>query len=290
MKSIHSLYTALLGSALLPAFSQAADLNARDFFSAPAGTQLSVLYLSASRASDYHGAANTNGNAELDVNAMYYRHVFFTDICGTLCTPQFIIPVANIDARLPGALDHTSESGLGDPAVGGTVYFINDPQSRTYSGLLTLLSLPVGEYHSRNPDVSPGTNRWRLDLNYNYTQGMGDKWVLEGNIEAQLYGKNNDYYGGDLEQKPMYRAQAFASYDFTSSTYGAIKLVYANGGELSLNDRTLDDTRQRYTQLGFEVGHWFDRQNQVMVSFLNNVDTDNGYHGSQALLRLVHAF
>lgn len=283
-------HTTLLGCTLLSLTSQAADMNARDFFSAPSGTQLGVLYLSANRAHDFHGAANANGKAKLEVNALAYRHVLFTDACGTLCTPQFIVPYVDIDARLPGATEQTAERGVGDPQIGGTLFLINDPASRTYSGLLSLLTVPVGEYHANDPGVSPGANRWGLTFNYNYTQGVGERWVLEANLEAQFYGKNDDYYGMPLEQAPLYRLQAFASYDFTPATYGALRLVHADGGELRLNDHTLDATYQRYTQLGAELGHWLDRNNQLMVSFSHNVDTDNGYHGAQALLRLTHAF
>ncbi|CRL97542.1 MULTISPECIES: transporter [Pseudomonas] len=280
---------ALLGG-LSSLHASAADLNARDFFGAPSGTSLGVLYLPASRASDFHGPADSTGKADLKVNAVAYRQVFFTDLCGTLCTPQFIVPFADINARLPGAGQRSAESGFGDPQVGGTVFFINDPASRTYSGLLTLITLPVGEYHGNNPDVSPGANRWGTTFVYNYTQGIGEKWVLEANLEAQLYGKNDDYFGSDLKQDPLYRLQAFASYDFTPSTYGALRLIHADGGELRINDQRIDNTHKRYTQVGFEVGHWLDKQNQLMFGLSQNVATDNGYHGTDALLRLVHVF
>lgn len=280
----------LLGGTLLCLDSQAADLNARDFFGAPSGTSLGVLYLPATRAQDFRGPADSTGKAELKVNAMAYRQVYFTDACGTLCTPQLILPFADIDARLPGASRRTGESGFGDPQVGGTLFFINDPTSRTYSGLLSLITLPVGEYHSTNPDVSPGANRWGATFVYNYTQGIGENWVLEANLEAQLYGKNDDYFGGELKQDPLYRLQAFASYDFTPATYGALRLIQATGGALRINNRSIDDTRKRYTQVGFEVGHWLDKQNQVMFSLSQNVATTNGYAGTDALLRLVHVF
>lgn len=279
-----------LAASLAPFAVQAADLNARDFFSAPAGTSLGVLYLPTLRANEFRGANGRDDKADLTVDALAYRQVWFSEICGTLCTPQFIVPLVDIDARLPGANRSRSERGFGDPQVGGTLFFVNQPQTRTYSGLLTLLTLPLGEYHSDNPDVSPGANRWAATFNYNYTQGFGEKWVLEGNIEAQLFGENDDYFGQSLKQKPLYRLQAFASYDFTPATYGALRLIHADGGELRLNDRTLDGTHQRYTQLGFEVGHWLDRRNQVMFGLSRNIDTDNGYDRSEALLRLVHVF
>ena len=108
--------------------------------------------------------------------------------------------------------------------------------------------------------------------------------------EAQLYGKNDDYYGMDLEQDPLYRLQAFASYDFTPATYGALRLIHADGGELRLGGERLDGTHQGYTQIGFELGHWLDQKNQLLFSLSRNVDTDNCYHGEQALLRLAHVF
>ena len=280
----------LLGGTLLCLDSQAADLNARDFFSAPSGTSLGVLYLPGTRAQDFRGPADSTGKADLKVNAIAYRQVYFTDACGTLCTPQFILPFADIDARLPGASRRTDESGFGDPQLGGTLFFINDPTSRTYSGLLTLITLPLGEYHRTQPDVSPGANRWGATFVYNYTRGIGEKWVLEANLEAQLYGKNDDYLGSELKQDPLYRLQAFASYDFTPATYGALRLIQATGGALRIDNWSIDDTRKRYTQVGFEVGHWLDKQNQVMFSLSQNVATANGYAGTDALLRLVHVF
>lgn len=273
----------------LAAPAHAADLNARDFVSAPVGTVLGVGYLPMTRASEFHGPGSS-GKADLAVNAFAWRQLIFTDLCGTLCTPQFIVSYADIDIRTPGSTSRSSERGLGDPQVGGTLFFINDPQRRTYSGLLTMLSVPLGEYHGRNPDASPGANRWALHLNYNYTQGIGDRWMLEANLETQLYGKNDDYFGQDLEQKPLYRLQAFASYDFTPSTYGALRLIHADGGELELNGRTLDDTHQRYSQVGFEVGHWLDRQNQVLLGVTRNVATTNAFEQSNVLLRYVHVF
>lgn len=284
-------YLLLLSLVILTCSSvQAADLNARDFVSAPVGTSVGVAYLPLIRSNDFHGVADRNGDADLSVNVFAYRQLWFSDICGTLCTPQFVLSYVDTEARLPGASEHTSERGLGDPQVGGTLFFINDPESRTYSGLLTMLSIPLGEYHSRNPGVSPGSNRWTLNLNYNYTQGVGEKWLLEANVEAYLYGKNDDYFGSDLEQKPLYRLQAFASYDFTPSTYGALRLIHADGGELEFNGRTLDDTHQRYTQVGFEVGHWLDRRNQVMLGLTRNVSTSNTFAQNSLLLRFAHAF
>jgi hypothetical protein len=272
------------------AAAQAADTNARDFYSAPVGTQLGVLYLPTVWANEFDSNAGTFKDAELDVNVVAYRHVWFSDICGTLCTPQFIVPGSRVEATLPGADNSISSTGIGDPQVGGTLFLINNPEQREYSGLLTLLTLPVGSYDSDKADVSAGANRWGATLLLNYTRGVSANWTLEGSLEAQIYGDNDDYYGMELSQDPLYRLQAFASYDFTPSTYGALRLYHAVGGELEIDGGKIANTRQQYTDLGFELGHWLDRQNQLMFTYAKNVETENGFDVSQTMLRFVHVY
>jgi hypothetical protein len=291
MTPFRPVLTALAASLLLASLpSQAADTNARDFFSAPVGTSLSVLYLPVTWADSFHSASGNDDHARLNVEALAWRQLWFSDICGTLCTPQFIIPAAQIKATLPGSQTSQRDSGIGDPQVGGTLFFINQPDKREYSGLLTLLTLPVGSYDAQHPDVSAGAHRWGATFLYNYTRGVGKNWVLEASLEAQLYGNNDNYYGSSLKQQPLYRLQAFASYDFTPDTYGALRLYHTRGGALRLNGQDLPDTRQNSTQLGVELGHWVGKQDQLMLMLARNVHTSNSFDSSQAMLRLVHVF
>lgn len=268
----------------------AADTNARDFFSAPVGTSLGVLYLPVTWAGSFHSASGKDNHARLNVEALAWRQLWFSDVCGTLCTPQFIIPAAHVKTTLPSSQQSQQDSGIGDPQVGGTLFFINQPDKREYSGLLTLITLPVGSYDARHPDVSAGANRWGATFLYNYTRGVGKNWVLEASLEAQFYGNNDNYLGNSLKQQPLYRLQAFASYDFTPDTYGALRLYHTRGGALRLNGQDLPDTRQNTTQLGIELGHWFNKQDQLMLMLARNVHTTNSFDSSQAMLRLVHVF
>ncbi|NWK79355.1 transporter [Aquitalea sp. LB_tupeE] len=291
MSPFRPVLTALAASLLLTSLpGHAADTNARDFFTAPVGTSLGVLYLPATWADSFHSASSKDNHARLNVEALAWRQLWFSDVCGTLCTPQFIIPAANIKATLPGSQTSQQDRGIGDPQVGGTLFFINRPDQREYSGLLTLITLPVGSYDARHPDVSSGANRWGATFLYNYTRGVGKNWVLEASLEAQFYGNNDNYLGSSLKQQPLYRLQAFASYDFTSDSYGALRLYHTRGGALRLNGQELSDTRQNSTQLGVELGHWLSKQDQLMLMLARNVHTTNSFDSSQAMLRLVHVF
>ncbi|BBF85031.1 QbdB protein [Aquitalea magnusonii] len=149
---------------------------------------------------------------------------------------------------------------------------------------------PQGHDDARHPDVSAGANRWAATFLYKYTRGVGKNWVLEASLEAQFYGNNHNYLGNNLQQQPLYRLQAFASYDFTPDTYGALRLYHSRGGALRLNGQELPDTRQNSTQLGVELGHWLSKQDQLLLMLARNAHTTNSFDSSQAMLRLVHVF
>ncbi|MAK92504.1 MAG: protein QbdB, partial [Oleibacter sp.] len=255
--------------------SQASDLNAKDFYSAPDGTQLDVLYMPNVWADKYK-TADADLDAHLSADVLVWRHVLFTDICGTMCTPQFVIPLTRTNIELPGS-ESESTVGIGDPQIGGTLFTINNPSDREYSGLLSMLTLPVGSYEADRADASAGANRWEATFVYNYTRGLGDKWNVEASLEAQIYGKNDDYYGAELEQENLYRLQAFVTYDLTPTSYVAASWYEAVGGEMKIGGSTIDDTEVTYTMLGMEYGTWLNQQNSVMFSYQTTVAAENTF-------------
>ena len=290
MKSVEKLpfAAAFILPALTVSSAQASDLNAKDFYAAPDGTQLDVLYLPNVWADKYK-TKDGDIDGSLSADVLVWRHVLFTDMCGTLCTPQFVIPLMRTNIELPGS-DSMSSSGIGDPQIGGTLFTINNPEEREYSGLLSMLTLPVGTYDADRADASAGHNRWGVTFVYNYTRGLGDRWNIESSLEAQIYGKNDDYYGNDLEQKNLYRLQTFISYDLTPSSYIAASWYEAVGGEMKIGGTTIDNTDVSYTMLGMEYGTWLNPQNSIMFSYQTTVAAENTFDTNQLMVRLVHAY
>jgi len=282
-----------LAAAALPlavSTAKAADFNARDFFSAPAGVHVGVTYLPMTRAEEFRAGAGNDHNAKLSVNGLVHREVWFREFGGILMTPQFVVSGLDINVRGPGAPRRTHQTGLGDPMVGGTVYFVNQPESRTFVGWLNLLALPIGKYDRNDPGSSPGKNRWELHSALNFTRGVGEKWVLESALEVQAYGKNDDYVGMDMKQDPMIRLQSFASYDLSAANTAALRFVYAEGGKMKLNGADLAGTRQRYAQLGFEFTHQVNPKNNLMFSFNRHIEARNTFLQNDLLLRWVYVY
>jgi len=270
--------------------AHAADFNARDFFTAPAGTHLGVTYLPITRADTFRSPLGNDHNAKLAVTGLVHREVWFKEFAGVMTTPQFVVSALDVNVRGPGAAKRTRQTGVGDPLVGGTVYFINHPDSRTFMGWLNLVALPLGKYDRNDPGSSPGNNRWELHSALNFTRGIGDKWVLESALEVQAYGKNDKYFTQELKQEPLVRLQSFASYDIAPATTAALRLVYAEGGQLKLAGNTLAGTRQRYVQLGFEFSHMVGPKDGLMFSYNRNVEARNTFLQNDVLLRWVHIY
>lgn len=269
-------------------YTLAADLNARDFYSAPSGTQVGLVYLNDDRSTHFHGKGANN--AKLRASSVAYRHVFFTDICDTLCTPQFILPAVDLKLELPGADKSKRNRGFADLQFGGTLFIINQPEKRLFSGVLTMVTAPTGSYQSHNAATSIGKNRWQVDFVYNITKGITDHLIAETNFEIQLYSKNNDFNGMSYRQRPLFRNQTFISYDFTPQTYGALRFIFAEGGSAKLAGNTLPDSRYRNVQLGLELGHKISPKDTLMLSVSRDVQTRNTFQGSHLLLRLAHVY
>ncbi|WP_106477975.1 transporter [Phytohalomonas tamaricis] len=280
-------FTALV---YLSEYSYAAGtIDARDFIAAPPGTAVSVLYYGHQSAHDFAGAP-PRGKENLEVNSLLYRQVWYSDVCGNLCTPQFILPYADINLRMPGSVDENHASGIGDPLFGGAFFLFNNPHEKYYSGIMALVSLPLGEYDSNSPGTSPGANRWEVLLTYNNTIGVGENWYLESNLEAEVYGNNNDYLGETLEQSPILSAQFTASYDFTSSIYGALSLMYKNGGEIKLNGTKVPDTRLQETRGSIAFGFDLDRNNKLMISYSSPTNSKNTFRNDEMRVRFSHTW
>ena len=269
-------------------YNIAADLNARDFYSAPSGTQIGLLYLNYDRSTNFHG--KNADNASLRSTSIAYRHIFYTDICGTLCTPQIIIPTVDLDIRPPGTSKSKHKTNLADIQLGGTLFTINQPENRLYSGLLTMIVAPTGSYQTYHPSTSIGKNRWEADFVYNITKGITDRLVLETNFEIQIYTKNNDFNGMSYHQKPVFRNQSFVSYSFTDKTYGALRFIYTEGGRGKLEGMKLSDSLYRNVQLGFKLSHQITPKDALMLSLSRDVKTHNTFQGSHVLLRLAHVY
>ncbi|NSW86876.1 MAG: transporter, partial [Syntrophobacteraceae bacterium] len=130
---------------LIPATASAQN-NARDGIAAPPGTILSVLY-------GYHyfgdylkadGKTVPMDKVDLQGNYGLWREVFYFQVGSFVANAQFLLPFGNASLDL----NHTSlsTSGIGDPSILTTFWFINRESTKTYLSFTPWFYFPLGNY------------------------------------------------------------------------------------------------------------------------------------------------
>lgn len=273
-----TLLPALACGLLLGAQSAAAvTVDAGDYTRLPDGTNLALLYLQHSSSdSFYAGGDKVSGNADLDVNLSILRGVHYMDIGGTTISPQFLLPIGEVNTGgdLAG-LD--SSNGIGDLIFAPTIHLMQDPERKKAFALTPWLYLPTGHYDRDNAINALGENRWKLALQLGYITPLSDQWTLDLVGDVMLFGANDDYSpaGVTLKQDPLYEAQAHLRYHLSPATYLSGMVSHSWGGATEI-DGVDQHNRQQRTKALLSVGHFITPQWQVLASYGRDLQVDEG--------------
>jgi len=279
---------------LIPATASAQN-NARDGIAAPPGTILSVLY-------GYHyfgdylkadGKTVPMDKVDLQGNYGLWREVFYFQVGSFVANAQFLLPFGNASLDL----NHTSlsTSGIGDPSILTTFWFINRESTKTYLSFTPWFYFPLGNY-SNDGLLTMGANRWRFKEELNFTRGFeafpDHLAFIEVTAGADFFTANNDYgpAGGKLEQDPVYSIEAHLSYDLTRRWWVSADFYQYWGGAKTIDgvgDPGL--TRAAQQVIGGTVAFNVSRGWQVLFQYRRDVAIENGVPDQTLLLRLLYA-
>ena len=223
--------------------ARAVPIDPGDFLSAPPGTDMAVVYTQ--HASDkglYANGRDIDPRARLYSNLVLARYVHFAEAYGQLFDVEVVVPWVEVGATgSTSALGHAS--GVGDPMLIATYWFVNDPANESYVAMAPYLWLPVGDYDPRRA-LNPGANRWSGDLQVSGSQGLGQGFIVEASVDMQVFGDNGDYANGHrLSQNALYDLQGFFRYQITPVDEVGIRLRYVFGGTQQLDKAALYDRR-----------------------------------------------
>ncbi len=156
----------------------AADGQPRDFFPAPAGTHVGMLYY-------LHGSSDTfldsNGDkvpgSELDTNIGIARYVYFFDVGDARADINVVQPFGGLSNRSIGGQRLASDDfSLGDTSIVATSWPINDPERNRYFAVATWLTRPTGHDDANVSGLS--TNRWSVSVQPAYYFNLAPRWYL----------------------------------------------------------------------------------------------------------------
>lgn len=271
-----------------PAF---ADNDARDYIPLEPGTTMMAAYLNYTTATDLYVKGDKIANdVDLSATIGMFRPVYYTQIGSYVVDPQLIIPFGqqSLDGAGVGGVE-ISSSGLADPVITGTIWLVNNTESKTWLGFTPFITVPVGEYDN-DKSVNLGTNRWAFKPEIGFVKGFGDYFFeLTGN--GEFYTDNNDFSSASLtlEQDPLYTLESHLSYSFTDSFYISGDYFYHNGGETKIDGINQDNKKDDHA-LQLSLGFMLTPSYQLLVKYRSDVKVENGLKTNTIGLRLAHFF
>lgn len=288
-------------SAVLAAFcasfsisaAMAADVNSGDYLPAPAGTNLLVFYSQYATRDEYvstSGQTFSSGTG-LDSYVDILRYVHYFDIAGFTVAPQVLIPAGTLyNGRIAGSsLD--AAAGLGDPILATTVWVVNNKATQTYIGVMPYLFIPLGQY-STGEALNLGENRWKLDLQAGWYQGLAGGFALQLTGDVIWYGDNTKAGSGTqtLSQDPTYQFQAWLSYAFAPTWSAAAGYSQFWGGTEYLAGVPTGNATER-TQVRFELSKFITPTFQVLGLVQRDVAASGGFpEAFRGTVRLLQVF
>jgi hypothetical protein len=271
----------------------AVDVDAGDYTTLPAGTNLGVMYYQhAERNALYAQDRRVPIDARLDSDIGILRGVHFTEIAGVIVDPQFLLPFGRLHGK--GDLDALgSNSGVGDLILAVGV-FGTRPQARSHFAVMPYLWLPTGQY-SRHDPLSLGENRWKFALQAGYITPVSEKVTLDLIGDVTVFGKNGDADDGTggrttLKQRPLFDLQVHTRYHVGPATDLRFQIAHSFGGETKLGD-VRQDNRISTTRAKLGFSHFIGPKTQLLATYNRDLDVKEGFKINNGIqLRLLHLY
>lgn len=206
-----------MAAAVLAVPAQATDVDPGDYTPLPEGTNLAIVYGQFINRDQFELPDGTKlkDDTNLDTSVMLLRYVHFTKLGPFTIDPQIIVPIGSVhDAEIAGQ-DLGSDTGIGDPLVFATIWFVNKPGPKpTYIGFSPIVGIPIGSYDNEKP-VNFGNNRWTFNPQVGIIQGLSDNALLDVIGDVTFYGDNNDSgpTSQRLKQDESYQLQSWLRYN-----------------------------------------------------------------------------
>ncbi len=147
-------------------------------------------------------------------------------------------------------------------------YRAKQDDHETIVGVGLGLTVPTGQYYD-DKMINLGDNRYTFRPQIGIVHNIG-KWSMELSSMACIYTDNNDFFNGkDLEQDPLYTADANVVYTFRPGLWLAGCGGYGYGGTTSVNGHE-NDNRQSNLGGGVVLGLPINRSVGVKFAYVGS--------------------
>lgn len=264
-----------------------AATNARDYIPMSPGTFLFCSYFKHITANTaFSNGTKVSSDNNFTQNLGILRPVYYANLGkalygdgGLTVDPQALILFG--DAGVDGAAvgnQEISSSGIADPILLATFWFVNDPKNKFWVGFTPYVTLPLGDY-DKGRSFNLGSNRWAFKPELGIVKGFGEKTYLDFVLNGEFYTDNKDFNTGvslvKKEQDPIFGIETHLSYDISKNWYISLDYFYTNGGETKLAGISQDDMIDSHG-LGLSLFWLINDHNQLMVEYRDDFAVKNG--------------
>lgn len=212
----------LAASAVVSTPSYAIDIDAGDWETAPAGTNMAIIYAQhVTRDELFAKGSVAENNAKLKSDVSILRYVHWTTLGGYPFALEALLPMGRLKAE--GAISSLGDaSGVGDAIFLAPIWLVDNKAERNSFAVVPYVFIPTGSY-DEDKSLNFGENRMKYDLQLGYTHGIGRAFNIELAGDVMLFGRNHD---ASLSQRPLYQAQGHLSYQLDPSVRLAVGLSH----------------------------------------------------------------
>ena len=261
---------------------RAFDYQPFDFVPAPRGTNVLMGYYQFATQGELTNTITGDvKNSHLDSHLGIARYLYYNEAFGLPFVLDLVAPFGALtDGRIGGNPAGTA-SGIADPTVNVGAWLINQPEHGRYLSAASFLSIPIGSYQGQDA-LNLGQNRWKHDLQVNFTQTLFEAFTIDVSGAWTYYGKNTDAGPAHrvLAQDSSWSAYAWLTYDVTSAVRRAmpaagrssLSVGYAGtfGGAVKLDD-VLNGSKAEEHQIRLSYSQFVVPTWQVLLSLSRDV-------------------
>ena len=281
-------WRALLALVCAPSFCTAQDLEPRRWTHLPVGTNvLGVGYAFTSGDLGFDPVLDIqDAQVEMQTGSVSYTRYFA--LAGRTARIDAIVPVQSgrWEGLLSGAPRSVARDGLADPVVRLSANLVGAPalsgkefadfrkehSVQTSVGAAVEVRLPLGEYQE-DKLINLGQNRFAIAPQLGVLHTVGE-WSFELTGSMIFFTDNNEFFNGNqLEQDPLYAAQAHVVKTFGQDWWMAAGAAYSWAGESKVNGVSKDDDKSNLIY-GASFGYRIDASQSVRLAYVRT-DTLN---------------
>lgn len=277
----------------LPATASAIDVNSTDYLPAPAGANLLLFYSQYATRSEYISTAGTTltQDTSLDSYIDILRYVNYFDVAGFRAGVQALLPAGTLYNGRVGGLELDAAAGVADPILSAALWLINSRETASYVAIAPYLYIPLGQY-SPGAALNLGENRWKLDVQAGYYQGLANGFSFQLTGDVIWYGSNDQAGNGtqSLTQDNSYQFQGWLSYAFAPTWSASVGYAKYWGGTEYLSGTPTGNATER-DQVRFEISKFITPAFQILGLVQRDFNTSGGFpEDFRGTVRLLQVF